>query len=265
MKFTNILVLYIILFLSSVLTGCEDNDMHSNEKGMLRIEFDSRFGNDDLELDTDYTNSSGEAFRISRLNYYISNLRLHTISGSEFVVPQDSSYFLIMEDKPDSHHIIINGIPAGDYNAVTFTIGVDSLRSTLDISRRTGVLDPARGHDGMYWTWNSGYIFFKMEGTSPSAPLDQENRFYYHIGGYGGYDALTLNNIRETTISMGSARVEVRAHKSPKLHLYVDVEEFFKGPNPFKIGDHSLVMFSEFSLKVSENYVNMFKYDHIHN
>src|SRR5690606_20878888 len=112
---------------------------------------------------------------------YISNIKLQTNSGVEYVVPQDSGYFLIMEDEPSSQVITLSNVPAGDYDKITFTIGVDSLRSTMDISKRTGVLDPTQGHDGMYWTWNSGYIFFKMEGTSPAAPADQDHKFYYHI------------------------------------------------------------------------------------
>jgi hypothetical protein len=170
-----------------------------------------------------------------------------------------------MENMEESHELRLEDIPAGDYNKVTFTIGVDSLRSTMDISKRTGVLDPAQGHDGMYWTWNSGYIFLKMEGVSPSAPDDQENKFYYHIGGYGGYDTPMLNNIRETTIDMGSARAEVRSNKVPQVHIHVDVQEFFKNPAGISIAEHSLVMFSDYSATIANNYVDMFKYDHVHN
>lgn len=250
---------------ATLLTCCDENDVLPGETGSLRIEFDNYAGDQNLEFDKDYVNASGETFRVTKLNYYISNIRLRTMSGGEYVVPQDSSYFLVMEDQPETQSITLRGIPADDYNAITFIIGVDSLRSTMDVSRRFGVLDPAQGHDGMYWTWNSGYIFFKMEGTSPSAPAEQDNKFYYHIGGYGGYDSPTLNNIREATVSMGSARAEVRADKVPAVHLHVDVLELFNGPTPFKIEDYSAVMFAEFSKNISENYVNMFKYDHVHN
>jgi hypothetical protein len=104
-----------------------------------------------------------------------------------------------------------------------------------------------------------------MEGISPAAPAEQENKFYYHIGGYGGFGSQTLNNIREKTISMGNARAEIRNNKSPEVHLHVDLQELFKNPTTIKIAEHSLVMFSGFSSTVADNYTNMFKYDHVHN
>lgn len=245
--------------------ACDDDDSLTGGMGQMTIEFDNRVGEDDLELFTDYVNSAGETFQIAKLNYYISNIRLTTTDGNVFTVPQDSSYFLIMEEEVESQHVRIRNIPSGNYNQISFTIGVDSLRSTMDVSKRHGVLDPAQGHDGMYWTWNSGYIFFKMEGTSPAAPLEQDNKFYYHIGGYGGYETPGINNIRTTTLDMGSAIAQVRPEKNPQVHLHVDVLDFFSKPTTISIADHSLVMFSDYSTTVSANYANMFKYHHVHN
>src|SRR5688572_8355196 len=155
--------LYILLLVALVTLSCDDeNEIQGT--GQLTIEFDNRAGEDDLVLGTAYTNASDESFTLTKLNYFISNIKLETTGGKEFIVPQDSSYFLISEEDEESQEVVLKNIPSGDYNLITFTIGVDSLRSTMDISKRTGVLDPALGHDGMYWTWNSGYIFFKMEG-----------------------------------------------------------------------------------------------------
>jgi hypothetical protein len=43
-----------------------------------------------------------------------------------------------------------------------------------------GDLDPTKG---MYWTWQSGYINFKLEGTSPLCTT-RNNEFQFHLGGY---------------------------------------------------------------------------------
>lgn len=248
-----------------MLSACDDDEGTPLGEGQLLIEFDNRVGEEDLALNTDYTNAQGETFRLTKLNYYISNIILKTDGGVEFVVPQDSSYFLILEDDELSQQLRLKNIPSGNYNHISFTIGVDSLRSTMNITKRQGVLDPAQGHDGMYWTWNSGYIFFKMEGTSPQVSADQDHKFYYHIGGYGGYDTPGINNIQEKTIDMGNAVAQVRPEKAPEVHLHVDVLELFSNPTTISLAEHSLVMFSEYSKTVSANYVNMFKYDHVHN
>ena len=261
MKF--LYLIFIVLLFS--LASCNDDDSLPQGEGQLIIEFDNRIGEENLELNTNYTNTNGEPFQLSKLNYYISNIKLQTRDGKEFVVPQDSCYFLVMEDDEESQEVVLKDIPAGDYSQIVFSIGVDSLRSTMEPNKRQGVLDPANGMDDMYWTLNLGYIFLKMEGISPVAPADQDHKFYYHIGGYGGYDTPGLNNIREATIDMGNAVAQVRTNKAPEVHLHVDVLEFFKNPSTISIAAHPAVMNDDYSKTVSGNYVNMFKYDHVHN
>ncbi len=259
---------YILLgcLLAATIISCESDDINPTETGSLILEFDTRAGDENFELNKDYENASGETFRLTKLNYYVSNIILTTTDGTDYVVPQDSSYFLIMEEVKESQKVRLNNIPVGNYNKVAFTIGVDSLRSTMDISKRHGVLNPAHGHDGMYWSWNSGYIFFKAEGISPAAPAELDHKFTYHIGGFGGYDTPTLNNIRETTVSLGNARAEVRTEKVPQVHFHADVLQFFANPTSLSIAENPSVMtFSEFSLTISENYSHMFRFDHVHN
>ena len=53
-------------------------------------------------------------------------------------------------------------MPAGNYNSLSFLLGVDSMHNVS--GAQTGALDPA---NDMFWTWNSGYVMAKMEGASP--------------------------------------------------------------------------------------------------
>src|SRR5688572_23701197 len=133
--------LTLLALISLIMFACDDDDSLVGT-GTITLEFDNRIGEEQLELNTEYVNASGEKFTISKLNYYISNVALTATSGQEFVIPQDSSYFLVLEDDESSQEITLKNIPAGDYNKVTFTIGVDSLRSTMDITKRQGALDP---------------------------------------------------------------------------------------------------------------------------
>lgn len=239
----------------------------------LSIEFDNIAAGQKLQLNTTdyrYRNALGESYNVQVLQYFISNIKVHKADGTTYTVPQDSSYFLINEKHPESRFARVK-VPEGDYTKITFTLGVDSVRNTMDISKRTGVLDPAGSmENSMYWTWNSGYIFFKMEGYSPVAPTSQTspNKFYYHIGGYGGYSALTptINNIKTITKDLTQRGVaQVRKERNANVHFFVDVDKIFSGKNKVSIATHYSVMFSEYSVNIADNFQEMFTHDHTEN
>jgi hypothetical protein len=79
-------------------------------------------------------------------------------------------------DKPESLILKIDQLVLAD--AISFEIGLDS---TLQVAGVKGQdLDPT---NGMYWTWNTGYIILKIDGTSPTCQT-RKHLFTYHVGGY---------------------------------------------------------------------------------
>lgn len=252
-------------------------DFKEENLAPFSIEFDNIVGDRTFSLNntgSPYTNAAGEKFTISRLQYFISNIKLTTVSGQTYTVPQDSSYFMIRGDDRASRFTKVK-VPEGDYTKVSFVIGVDSLRSTMPVDKRKGVLDPAAGDhqtDGMYWGWNSGYIFLKFEGNSPVVSDDAngdptgKKQFKYHIGFFGGYSAPTINNIKTVTIDLNAAGIaKVRKNRQSNVHLFVDIMKVFNGKNSFKIAENPNVMFGAFSSLIAENYTAMFTHDHTEN
>lgn len=275
-------ILYTLLA-SAIFVSCSKKDeaipeFSTNNLAPFSVEFDNIVGDRTLNLNnitTPYVNAKGEPFSISTLQYFISNIKVATASGNEYVVPQDSSYFLIKSSDKATRFAKVR-VPEGDYTRLTFTLGVDSLRSTMGIDKRTGVLDPASngGHDsgGMYWGWNSGYIFFRFEGNSSVISDDVKGdptgkkQFKYHIGGFGGYSAPTINNIKTITIDLNAAGIaRVRKDRQSNVHLFVDAMKVFNGTNSFKIAEHPNVMFSDYSTSVAKNLTEMFRHDHTEN
>ena len=196
----------------------------------------------------------------------MSNIKLTRTDGSQYVVPVDSSYFLVKEDIPTSQTITLTNVPTGDYKSVSFVIGVDSLRSTMDIGKRTGVLDPAgdlTSANGMYWSWNSGYIFLKLEGTSPSAPKDATglNIFRYHIGFFGGRDTRTINNLKTVPVIFNGEVATVLPKQRPTITIQADVLKLFDGPATVSIAKNPEVMVSDYSATVANNYAQMMRYN----
>jgi len=104
---------------------------------------------------------------ITDLKYYNKNSLVHTsLKKAHLIDASDSSTFDISENK------------FFKFDELRFNIGVDSLTNISGVYE--GDLDPAKG---MYWTWQSGYINFKLEGISSLCPA-RKNKFYWHIGGY---------------------------------------------------------------------------------
>ncbi|RZK41214.1 MAG: hypothetical protein EOO90_12480 [Pedobacter sp.] len=276
-------ILSFIILTTLLFTSCskrEDVEPEFNEANLapFSIEFDNIVGERTFGINNTnslYTNSKGERFSVSRLQYFISNIKVYTSTGKSYTVPQKDSYFLINGADKATRFTKVQ-VPEGDYTKVSFVLGVDSLRSTMDLADRTGVLDPAMGggHDGggMYWGWNSGYIFFKLEGNSPAISDDVsgdptgKKQFRYHIGGFGGYSAPTINNIKTIEIDLNGAGIaRVRKDRSSNVHLFVDIMKVFNGTNAFSIASHPTVMFSAFSVNIANNLREMFKHDHTEN
>ena len=132
-----------------------------------------KFKEDNLQLDKAYV-LENDSIKITNLKFYISNLKYY--KNDSLIYTSNKKAHLIDLSKELS--LQINEKKSFDFDKVKFNIGVDSLTNVSGIFE--GDLDPA---NGMYWTWQSGYINFKLEGISSLCPA-RKNKFYWHIGGY---------------------------------------------------------------------------------
>ncbi len=262
-----------IVTIATLFTACKKDtttasEYNSANKGAISVEFDNIAGSSDLQLSTgSYTNSSSESYKVTMLKYFVSNLKFTNVDGTIYTVPQDSSYFLINESDTNRHKVELN-IPEGEYKAVTFTLGVDSLRNTMDVSKRTGDLDPTGVASGMYWGWNSGYIFFKFEGTSSAISGMMGNVFQIHIGGFGGYSTVTANNLKTITLDLtarGTAKVKASKNYAVNIHTLVDVNKVFTGTNTISLKTTNMVHSIAAGVPVAANLGAIFSHDHTEN
>lgn len=213
--------------------------------GTVGFEFAHVAGDKDLVMTTgNYTNSSLESFTVTKFNYYITNIKLKKSDGTEYA--ETESYHLIEGDVASSHHFHIKDVTKGTYTGVTFMIGVDEARNTS--GAQTGALDPAKG---MFWTWSTGYIMAKLEGTSPAATTP-DKKFTHHIGGFNGANSA----LRTVTITFPQA-MEVSSAKELSIKLKTDVLKWF-APNDVSIATSTnLMSVNATSKKIADNYANM--------
>ncbi|MES2431089.1 MAG: MbnP family protein [Bacteroidota bacterium] len=234
-------------------------------KSELSVEFDNIAGGADLQLTTaTYTNALSETFKVTKLKYYVSNFVLTNTNGTVYTVPKDSCYFLIDESDEDTHEPILN-VPEGEYKTLSFLLGVDSLKNAADVSERTGSLDPGTTASDMYWGWNQGYIFFKMDGTSPLI-TSMGNAFQYHVGGFGGYNSATPNNLKTITLDLTTRGTpKVKAGKETNIHLFVDILKALNGTTNMSFATSAMIHSISAGVPVANNYANMFTHDHTEN
>lgn len=246
----------ILFFLGNFFLSCKKDttEPDTTSTGSFEIEFEHRVGNQPFVLNSQsYLNANGDDFKVNVFKYYVSNLVLVKDDGSETVVPE--TYFLIDASDAASRFQQLNHIPAGDYKAIRFTVGVDSLRNHS--GAQTGALDPARG---MFWTWNSGYIFLMFEGSSTMSTAPGQ-KLTFHIGG-----SKAPNNTVRTVTQNFNTLLRIRKDSRPELHFFVDVAALFKGVNTVEFSKFNFTMGGANAVIVADNYAKgMFRLDHIHN
>jgi len=248
-----------------LLVSCSKNNQPTFDpslSGPLSVEFDNIAGSQDLELENgSYTNSQGEHFSVGKLKYYVSNFSLVRADGTVYTVPQDSCYFLIDESDESTHEPLLS-VPEGEYRAINFIIGVDSLHSTMDKNLRPAILNPDT-HEDMYFGPDSGYVFFNMEGNSSSSP---EGKFEYHLGGYGGPTVPVINNIKKISLDLTQRGMpQVKNRKETNIHLMVDVLKFFSGTTDIRISQEPVIGFEQKSVNAANNLPGMIDHDHTEN
>lgn len=146
----------------------------------LGIDFDFRVSIDPFLYNTPFTDQTGRKFDYSFVRMYLSNFRLVNASGETHV----NDTFLLIDPTITKYNI--GKVAVGDYSKIRFDIGIDSITNSTKQPA-----DFAQDHPlgpqspSMYWAWNTGYIFLKLEGSVdtnliPDGTIDWP--YVFHLG-----------------------------------------------------------------------------------
>lgn len=215
------LPLFLLVVWAWVLAGCGKEVADAPEKGSLKLQLVATAGTMPLALHSPHTNAFGETFTITKYKYYVSNIALIDESGVRHTIPD--RYFLINQSGEASRTLLVEA-PLGSYKALSFLLGVDSARNVS--GAQVGVLDPF--HD-MFWTWNSGYVMAKLEGTSPQSNLPNQ-KIEYHTGGFKGAHSV----LRTITLPFNQT-YPLGKEKGLQVTMGADVLKWFNGTHNLTI------------------------------
>jgi hypothetical protein len=203
---------HLIILVGFCLLAMAPSSYQKTEKTSLKITFENTINGRKIHLnDSVYANPFGEKYNITKLKYYVSNISLLGALGSG----NQENCFLI--DEKVSTTIELEVMP-GKYSGLQFVLGVDSVKNFS--GAQAGALDPL---NDMFWTWNSGYVVFKLEGRSESSAADL-NRIEYHIGGYKGKD-----NVSSAIRINAGSEIDIKADQVNELKVSADINKFWNG------------------------------------
>ncbi len=186
-KYTLVLVLFFII-------EKQDCDAQTIEMKML-------IGGHPLCLDSNFNLNQTDSVQITSFKFYISGIEFWNNDSLMFI--EKDSYHLIDMSKPASFHIPLDMAFKFPYNQIKFNLGIDSTTSTS--GAMSGALDPL---NGMYWTWQSGYINSKMEGVFFSKSVRKS--FEFHLGGYQNpFNAIKVVSLKVNSLAIQPIQIDL--------------------------------------------------------
>jgi hypothetical protein len=135
------------------------------------------YGNEVLHLaDSAFKANTTDDLQLTELKFYVSKIQL--LKKGQPVLEEKNSFHLVDAAAVESLAFTMDNPNSVSFDELRFNLGIDSITNVSGAMR--GHLDPTKG---MYWTWQSGYINFKLEGTSTLCNT-RKNEFTFHLGGY---------------------------------------------------------------------------------
>lgn len=166
------------------------------------------FGATILHLsDSAFSANDSTHLQITALKCYISNIQF--LKNGKIVLEEKNSFHLLDASEIKSLKISINNPQNISFDQLKFNVGIDSATSVAGAMGAD--LDPTKG---MYWAWQSGYINFKLEGTSALCKT-RNNEFQFHLGGY-----LQPNHCLQT--------LSFHINNASNINLKLDLQQILK-------------------------------------
>lgn len=128
----------------------------------VTLTINHKLGNDQFAMNAQAQNSLGNAFEVTRLEYYMSQITLTHDGGQETTA--SGVYALV--NAAQSTVIDLGDLNVTNLEKVSFYVGVDFENNHKDPSLWPSEHPLAPKLPSMHWGWASGYRFIAYEGNS---------------------------------------------------------------------------------------------------
>lgn len=186
----------------------------------LEIEITPKVSGENLQpASLRYQTSAGETFSITRVSYLVSDFALQRDDGS-WLESSNSVAWLDFEANRNSARL--EKIPAGEFRAVRFTVGLNTNLNHADIAQFSASHPLNPNLNGLHWSWQGGYIFLALEGLWRNASGELDG-WAYHLA----------RDTNATRITLAAALVLTN---ETKVELDFDLATLLNAPRPLSFG-----------------------------
>ncbi len=218
MRFSGVLSAFLLLAVVAC-TSCKEKNPEQiveevDQPTKVVFHFNPMWENQDFAMESIYPDNFGNRVRVDKFMHYLSFLTLVNEAGDDVVLKD----FYLMDFLNDNSFEF--EVPPGNYKKVKFGIGVpETYNKDQDPSQypNSHPLSVA-GSQGMFWTWNTGYIFLKFEGKVDTTGVEGNELLWpvaIHIGDDPFY----------TRYSSPNMAIEVKQGQTKTLHVNIHVDQ----------------------------------------
>jgi len=234
----------IILLLvgSFVLISCKKPPPVVETKyGKIRFEFLHYWEGEPIVYDTlMYVNAAGNELMVNEIQYFISDVTLHSDFGSRMIKDWIDIYYVDKDIPSTLTWNVFDRIPVGDYSATSFIFGIPGSKNIPYMY----VNPPERD---MFWPFflggpNGGYHYLKINGKWRQMPQDQISPFDFHLGVgqiYAGgvieVDSITAFVQNFFTVNLPASGFSIEEEKTTVIQVVMNVDQWFENPNSFDL------------------------------
>jgi hypothetical protein len=243
----------LVLGLWACWTGCSKETSFEGEAYSIRLNFVPSANGEPLVLGKSYINPLGEDYAVSRFKYYVSRVSLWADQPTP--VAEDLQGIFLIDAESDITRSISVNLNGQTFNRLAFQLGVDSIYNVS--GAQAGALDPL---NGMFWTWNTGYIMAKLEGSS-SLSNSPNQAITYHIGGFQGAEKTQRTIVLDLP---GQQSWTLDRNSTTEVFIDVDIDKWFASVHALPILAQAENMTpGPLSVQYADNYATMFRISNI--
>jgi len=228
------------------------NTNASTPKGILYLHVHTDIDTNEVDSAVVAKDSSGRHFQLDIAQFYISGIILTKSDGTSYAI--NNAYIL---KNIAQEQYLVDSIPTGNYTTITFSVGVDASRNSMNPSSfaSTSALSP-QTPSMWFGSTSQGYIFMNLQGyadttAAQNGPVNQP--FSYQLG--------TSALLRTVTMPIHSPVFTATPNSSMFIHIIADYGKVLRGIN-FKT-QNTATPFTNIGVttQIANNIPTMFRYE----